>query len=139
MSKICAKCKDEFVLSNFNVYKNRGSLVIDNCCKDCRRKDWREKRLKYQEKIKQLGFKSIHDYRIKTSENYKEYYDKRSKSYRPEIDAPRKKKAIDLASDYYICELIRKDKSMKGVQIPKELIELYRANLLLKRELNGKS
>jgi t-SNARE complex subunit (syntaxin) len=137
--KTCAKCNLSFELSNFNVYKNRLSLTIDNYCKDCRRQNWREKRLKKQEKVKQLGFKSIHDYRIKTSKNYKEYYDKRSKSYNSEKDKPRKKKAIDDASDYYICELIRKDKSMKGVQIPNELIELYRANLLLKRQLNGKS
>jgi len=135
--KTCAKCNLTFELVNFYYFKKRN--YTDNYCKDCRKIDWKIKRLIREQKLINQGYDSIHNYRIKKFDDYKEYCRKRSSTYNKNYDKVRKKKAIDLATDYYIRELINKDKSFKGVQIPKELIELYRINLLLKRQLNGKS
>jgi len=94
------------------------------------RLDWKKKRIAYQERLKDKGFASIHNYRISTNEVYKENQRQRSNKSNYKV--------VNI-TDNYIRQLIRqKDKTMKSVQIPKELIELYRANLLLKRELNEK-
>ena len=92
-------------------------------------------RNKRNENARKEGYTSIHDKRLKISPEYKNHY--KSKILPATIIRcdKRRKKAIELCSDYYIRLLIRKDKSMKGLQIPKDLIELYRSNLLLKREL----
>ena len=132
--KTCAKCNLTFELSNFYYIKKRN--YTDNYCKDCRKLDWKIKRLEKEKRVKEKGFTSLHNYRVTTSENYKAYTKTKERLYNKENDFKRKKKHIDLATDYYIRELIRKDKSMKGVKIPNELIELYRTNLLLKRAIN---
>lgn len=131
--KQCFKCNLTFELVNFYYFKKRN--YTDNYCKACRKADWKIKRLEKEKRVKEKGFTSLHNYRITTSENYKAYTKTPKRLYNKEKDFKRKKIGIDLASDYYIRELIRKDKLIKSVQIPKELIELYRANLLLKRQL----
>ena len=133
--KTCAKCNSIFELSNFYYIEKRN--YTDNYCKDCRKLDWKIKRLIREQKLIQQGYNSIHNYRVKEFANYREYCKIRSSTYNKKFDKPRKKKHIDSATDYYIRELIRKDKSMKGMQIPQELIDLYRNNLLLKRQLNN--
>jgi len=136
--KTCAKCNLPFELVNFYYFKRKEKRYCDNYCKDCRKADWKLKRQIREQNLINQGYNSIHDYRIKKNPNYKKYCVIRGRKYDKEYDSKRKKKGIDLTSDYYIRELIRKDKSMRGVQFPKELIEIYRANLLLKRELNEK-
>jgi len=131
--KICFKCNLIFELSNFYYFKRKEKSYCDNYCKDCRKIDWKIKRLIREQKLINQGYDSIHNYRIKEFADYKEYCRIRSSTYNEKYDKARKKKHIDSATDYYIKELINKDKSLKGVQIPKELIELYRLNLLLKR------
>ena len=131
--KTCKKCNLTFELANFYYFKKRNHT--DNYCKDCRKADWKVKRQIREQNLIQQGYNSIHDYRINKNPYYKKYCAIRGRKCDKEKDFKRKKKGIELASDYYINELIRKDKSMKGVQIPKDLIELYRSNLLLKREL----
>jgi hypothetical protein len=133
--KICKKCNLSFELSNFYYIEKRN--YTDNYCKDCRKLDWKIKRQIREQNLISQGYNSIHDYRIKKNPNYKKYCVIRSRKYDKQYDSKRKKKGIDLTSDYYIRELIKKDKSMKGVQFPKELIELYRANLLLKRNIKA--
>lgn len=132
--KTCTNCNLSFELSNFYYIEKRN--YTDNYCKDCRKLDWKIKRLEKEKRVKEKGFTSLHNYRVTTSENYKSYTQKKERLYNKENDFKRKKIGIDLASDYYIRQLIRKDKSMKSVEIPQELIDLYRSNLLLKRELN---
>ena len=133
--KMCQKCNLSFDLSNFYYIEKRN--YTDNYCKDCRKIDWKVKRLIREQKLIQQGYNSIHDYRIHKNPYYKKYCVIKGRKYDKENDYKRKKKGIDLVSDYYIRQLIRKDKSMKGVQIPQELIDLYRNNLLLKRQLNN--
>jgi len=132
--KTCAKCNLTFELVNFYYFQKRN--YTDNYCKYCRKSDWKIKRQTREQNLISQGYNSIHDYRIKKNPNYKKYCVLRTRKYNKEYDSKRKKKGIDLTSDYYIRQLIRKDKSMKAIGIPKELIELYRANLLLKRNLN---
>jgi len=131
--KTCAKCNLTFKLANFYYFKKRN--YTDNYCKNCRKADWKIKRQIREQNLIQQGYNSIHDYRINKNPYYKKYCVIKGRKYYKENDFIRKKKGIDLASDYYIRQLIKKDKSLKGVQIPKELIELYRNNLLLKREI----
>jgi len=135
--KTCAKCNLTFELANFYFLKRKGKSYCDNYCKECRKLDWKIKRLEKEKRVKENGFTSLHNYRVTTSEKYKAYTKTQKRLYDKENDFIRKKKGIDLASDYYIRQLIKKDKSMIGVQIPKELIELYRNNLLLKREVKN--
>lgn len=135
--KQCNKCENYFEKSNFYYYSKRN--YIDNYCKICRKLDWKLKRIERENKLKKIGFNSIHDYRIKTNENYNLYSKKRSLVYNKKYESERKKIGIDNASDYYIKQLINKDKSMKFVEISKDFIELYRSNLLLKRELCNKN
>jgi hypothetical protein len=110
-------------------------VYFDNNCKDCRKIKNEKNRQIRGFKAQENGFTSLHDKRIKTCEKYKEHYNNKVQPYNTIKNNNRRKKAIELCSDYYIRLLIRRDKAMKGVQIPKELIELYRTNLLLKREL----
>lgn len=137
--KKCKDCNISFDLSNFYTYKKKGNIYFENFCKKCKLIKTNDARKNRNEKARQEGFTSIHDKRLKISPKYKENY--KSKILPDTIIRcdKRRKKAIELCSDYYIRLLIRKDKSMKGVQIPKDLIELYRSNLLLKRELCNKS
>jgi hypothetical protein len=131
--KTCKKCSKIFELSNFYYIEKRN--YTDNYCKDCRKSDWKIKRQIREQNLISQGYNSIHDYRIKKNPNYKKYCVIRSRKYDKQYDSKRKKKGIDLASDYYIKQLIKKDKSMRSMQISNELIELYKNNLLLKREI----
>lgn len=135
--KTCAKCNLTFELANFYYFKRKEKSCCDNYCKDCRKDDWKVKRQIREQNLIQQGYNSIHDYRINKNPYYKKYCVIKGRKYDKENDFIRKKKGIDLASDYYIRQLIKKDKYLKGVQIPKELIELYRNNLLLKREVKN--
>lgn len=133
--KTCTKCNLSFDLSNFYTYKKKGIIYFDSNCKDCRKIQNEINRQIRGVKAREKGFTSLHDKRIKTCEKYKEHYNSKVQPYNTIKNNNRRKKAIELGSDYYIRLLIRRDKSMKGVQIPKGLIDLYRTNLLLKREL----
>lgn len=124
---------------DFYTYKKKGSIYFDSDCKDCRKIKNEKNRQLRSIKVREEGFTSVHDKRIKTSKEYKDYYNSKVQPYNTIKNNIRRKKAIELGSDYYIRILIRRDKAMKGLEIPKQLIELYRANLLLKRELCKKS
>ena len=133
--KNCKNCNLFFKFSNFYSYKKKGNIYFESVCKKCKLIKTNADRNKRNAKAIQDGYTSIHDKRLKTSSEYKEYYKKKVLPDTIIRCDKRRKKAIELCSDYYIRLLIRKDKSMKGLQIPKDLIELYRSNLLLKREL----
>ena len=135
--KTCTKCNLPFELSNFYSYKKKGNIYFESICKKCKLIKTNSDRNKRNENARKDGYTSIHDKRLKTSSGYKEYYKKKVLPDTIIRCDKRRKKAIELCSDYYIRLLIRKDKSLKGVQIPNELIELYRANLLLKRQLSN--
>jgi hypothetical protein len=135
--KKCSKCNLES--SNFYTYKKKGAIYFDSNCKDCRKIKNEKNRQIRGVKAREEGFTSLHDKRIKTCEKYKEYYNSKVQLYNKIKNNNRRKKAIEIVSDYYIRLLIKRDKTMKDVQIPKELIDIYRNNLLLKRELKNDS
>lgn len=135
MKKVCIKCNISYDILNFYFYKNRN--YTDNNCKECRKIDWKQKRQIREQKLILLGYNSIHDYRVKVFSDYNEYCKIRSSIYHKESDSKRKKKNIYLLTDYYIKELIKKDKSMNNIIITPELIEIYRLNVQLKREINN--
>jgi hypothetical protein len=135
--KKCSKCNLE--TSNFYTYKKKGAIYFDSNCKDCRKIENEKNRQIRGIKAREEGFTSLHDKRIKTCEKYKEYYNSKVQPYNTIKNNNRRKKAIEIVSDYYIRRLIMRDKKMKGVQIPKELIDIYRNNLFLKRELKNDS
>ena len=133
--KKCSKCNIETF--NFYTYKKKNTIYIESICKKCKLIKTNLDRNKRNEKARKEGYTSIHNKRLKISSEYKEHYKNKILPDTIIRCDKRRKKAIENLSDYYIRLLIRRDKKMKGLQISQELIELYRNNLLLKRELRN--
>ena len=82
--KKCNKCNLE--TNDFYTYKKKGIIYFDWFCKDCRKFDWKIKRVEREKKVEEKGFNSMHDFRVKTNENYKLYCKKRSGTYNKKYD-----------------------------------------------------
>ncbi len=136
--KLCRKCNTYFEKNNINFYFYPNKNVFSSKCKPCQRIDWVEKRQLRKQKVVELGFLSIHDYRIKTYKGYVEYM--RSRNFKPKsIEWYKKRNKIDIdnINDRYVKELIVKSKGIKVTEITQELIDIYRLNVQLKREINN--
>ncbi len=142
MLKHCKKCDTFLELNIVNFHFVNYSKRWGHICRDCQKIDWKEKWLLKKEKAVALGFESIHKYRLENNKNYGIYekgrYQKpKSKTY----NNNRNKNDIDNLNDRYIKELIVKSKGINVKDISQELIDVYRLNLKLKREIKnaGKS
>lgn len=137
-TKLCRKCNTVFDLNidNFYFYPNKN--IFSSKCKPCQKIDWIEKRQNRKKVVLDLGYKSIHDYRVKNYDGYVIYM--RSRNFKPKskiLNNSRNKKDIDNLNDRYIKELIVKSKGIDVKNITAELIEIYRLNVKLKREIKN--
>ncbi len=100
--------------------------------------DWKRKRELQNQKIFNLGYDSIHKYRIEKSNNYNEYCKLRNTTLKSKGWYNKRNKIdIDNLNDRYIKELIVKSKGIDVKNITSELIEIYRLQLQLKREIRN--
>lgn len=137
-TKICRKCNTTFELNTSNFYFYPNKNVFSSKCKACQRIDWVEKRQNRIKVVTELGYNSIHDYRVKNHEGYVHYM--RSRNFKPKSKVwnnKRNKKDIDNLNDRYVKELIVKSKGIKVENITPELIEIYRLQVQLKREIRN--
>ena len=130
--KTCKNCNVIFDGTNFYVYKR-----IESYCKECRKAINYKNKIKRGIKAKEKGYTSLFAYRMATDEKFKKAQTEKYKPIENARSILRMKKIREELKTPYIKELIcRKNKQLRGVQIPQELIELVRANLLLKRSIN---
>jgi hypothetical protein len=136
--KLCRKCNTIFDVNNTNFYFYPNKNTFSSKCKQCQRIDWIEKKEIRRLKLIELGYKSNHDYRYKNSKEYINYM--RCRNFKPKSKVwnnNRNKKDIDNLNDRYIKELIVKSKGIDVKNITTELIEIYRLQLQLKREIRN--
>lgn len=137
-TKLCRKCNEKFELNDNNFYFYNHRKVYSSKCKPCQRIDWIEKRQNRIKVVTELGYKSIHEYRVKNHDGYVEYM--RFRNFKPKSKhwyAKRSKIDIDNLNDRYIKELIVKSKGIDVKNITPELIEIYRLQVQLKREIRN--
>jgi len=137
-TKLCRKCNTNFELNTDNFYFYSNKNVFSSKCKLCQRIDWVEKRQNRKKVVTDLGFNSIHDYRVKNYDGYVQYMRSRNSSLKSkEWYSKRNKIDIDNLNDRYVKELIVKSKGIDVKNITTELIEIYRLQVKLKREIKN--
>lgn len=132
--KKCNKCGSEKELKEFYNDKNSKDGVVSHCmeCQKIYSKEYREKN---KETLKKKKKEYYHKNRDKLQRKSKAWR-KRHYGYINKIKKRNYETNIVLISDQYaIDHLKRKSPLLKDQTIPNWLIELYRANLLLKRKL----
>jgi hypothetical protein len=108
-----------------------------NLCRTCHKKKLTNDRLRREKNARELGYKSEHNFKIENNENYVKYKNSdKLKLLRKNSDAIRNKSKINTVSDAYIIVLI-KARGINVKDITPELIEIYRLNVKLKREINN--
>lgn len=138
LKKYCKKCDTNLEININNFYFIKHRKCWGHICKTCQRIDWVKKRELRKLKVIELGFNSIHDYRVKNHYGYVQYM--RSRNFNPkskEWYSKRNKIDIDNLNDRYIKELIVKSKGIDVKNITPELIEIYRLQVKLKREIKN--
>jgi hypothetical protein len=153
--KKCSKCKEIKNTSFF--YKNKSkSMGISNQCKDCCKKyekdneaitlrkqiylkEYNKKNKEKIKEVKQIYYKKyLKEYRRKNKEKIinseRKNRDKNREKINNRVRLNAKKNAITL-SDTYIKDIISNKNHIKHSDIPIELIELKRSQILLTREI----
>jgi hypothetical protein len=127
INKICTVCKSEKDINLFYSYfsKSRNKTRYDSKCKECKKKENRLRLTKYYKENKEDRLLYAANYR---ANNKKKLSIKRAK-YR--------KLYIGNLQDCYVNEQLCKVLKVKGseVEIPKEITEAYKLNLLIKRKI----
>lgn len=100
---------------------------------------------KRNEKVQKLGYRNMHHYRLENEKTYKENECKRLKIRNSSEESKvryklKLKKHTERISNYYIKRLIKRhNPEFKDIEIPIDLIELWRNKVKLIRLLkNGK-
>ena len=120
MNKKCTKCKITKHFDYFYRDKNKLSGRQSNCkeCHDIATKKWRTGKGKEKYESYTKSFKSYKKHKIRNC--------KRSKKYREELN------------NNYIRELIcKKSKDLNPEDLSQELVDFWKINLKLKRELRS--
>lgn len=118
--KDCSTCGNYLPFTDFYVKKN-SRIGYQSACKDCHREGKRAWRANNREKCRDW--------------DRKRKYSPEARARRLKIGRERNKFYRDNLSDCYVANLIAKGSDLKPSEIPKELIELTRLNLQLKRQL----
>jgi hypothetical protein len=127
--KVCSKCYIAKVLDDFfkkSSAKDGRSSTCKKCHKVIQAKYYKENK----EKVALHGAKYYEKNKEKIAIS-RAKYNKENKEKKLALRRKYKIKAIDTLNDCYVKEKLR----IKGIDIPQELIELKRIQLLIKREL----
>ena len=136
MKKVCIKCNVEFLLNTDNFYFINCKNTFINLCRTCHKQKLTNDRIRREAKAKLLGYESEHHFKKLTNENYVIYRNSDEfKLTTKKSEAIRNKIKIENVTDQYIIVLL-KARGFKNIQITKELIDVYRLNIQLKRAIN---
>lgn len=120
---------------------NNSEKIIRKCCKCKKEKELTKENFNFYKSRLHRGILSY--FRKECRECYNSYmkkYNLRKRHNRKEDDKKYAKKIKDNITDRYIVKLIKRDDksiSVSDLKKNKELIELYRLRLILKRELKN--
>lgn len=118
----CLKCSVALTKKNRCVEKSKGKIKNRNICKECRRKEYN----KYWQTHKHNP-QFIKKSRLKRAQ----YRDKNRK-----LIHAKSKKQVEMLDDYYVKRRVAQELKFKSVkEIPNELIQVYKAKMLLNRTL----
>lgn len=129
-SKKCPVCKEIKKADQFYAYfsKVRNTKRLSNYCKPCARIKGNARMKKYYQEHKESRLEYSKEYRKSNPEKIKAKRKKFKKKYRDELHRS------------YVAEMASKSLKVttKEIYDNPDLLEAYRANLLLKRKINAK-
>jgi hypothetical protein len=143
-SKVCSWCKEELPISAFGTVtkKNTGTIVIKSRCNKCLNQIANDK---YHENMKDPAFRGSRYNYLKKWRNteytkaYNKSYNEKNRNVINEKQNARLKKSIDECSDSYVRRKLSQDPFIKmpGSAYPKELVEIKRYQIILKRQIKS--
>ncbi len=128
-NKKCPICEETKTLDNYYKYfsKPRNKYRYSNYCKPCAREDAKPRAKKHFEDNREQKLQYAKDYRKQNPEKIKKLSAKFTKKYREELQ------------DCYVAEFAAKSLkcSTKEIHENPELLQAYRNNLKLKRQIRN--
>lgn len=133
----CSKCGEIKSIIFFNKDNSKTTGIRSSCknCETIRHRNYRQNNKEKENKRKKLYWKKHPE---KKREKQKRYRERNLDKCR-ERERNKSERDIKRMCDYYIVKLFNKNTVIKfdKKDIPKEIIELYRTNLTLKREIKN--